>query len=214
MTKRIIFTGPPSAGKTSSFEQLKGSLSKREKSKAPKVNFFPEISREIIRNSKLLGLDILPDVNPEAFNEAVATGRVRDFHNAVPGAKNFYDRSIVDTLTYARVFGCSNNQLESIAQDLSHNITLGLFFPFEPSIYTTDAERTEDAELAQIIGEEMEKTYKELKIELVTVPFMSLTDRNIFIIQELGKRGIKLVQTHQFNQQRSQIITETQNLGM
>ncbi|MBI95951.1 hypothetical protein CL656_02280 [bacterium] len=185
MKINIVFTGPPSAGKTTSFEDLK--------SKLENINFYQEISREIIKKSIETGSDVLPWENAQEFDREVVNARLNDYLDNKNLLKTrqglnikIYDRSPIDTYAYSKKFECLEPNTIQICRTLKYDLIF--FFPFEEGIFTQDDERKESAQLAQELESHLMDSYKEHNNEIVIVDFNTIENRSNFIIQEIERR--------------------------
>ncbi|MBT5346814.1 ATP-binding protein [bacterium] len=190
MTINIVLTGPPSAGKTTTFQNLK--------KKIKNVNFCKEISREIIKESLETGSDILPWKNAQEFDRRVVSSRNKDYLNQKnlletrQGLKiKIYDRSPIDTYAYSKKFECIETNTVKICKSLHYDLIF--FFPFEKEIYTQDDERKESIQLAIDLEKHLMESYIEFDNELITVNFDTIENRSNFIIQEIeGRLNLEL----------------------
>ena len=185
MKINIVFTGPPSAGKTTSFEDLK--------SKLENINFYQEISREIIKKSIETGSDILPWKNAQEFDREVVNARHQDYLDDKNLLKTrqglnikIYDRSPIDTYAYSKKFECLEANTIQICRALKYDLIF--FFPFERGIFTQDDERKESVQLAKDIEGHLIDSYKEHDNEIIFVDFDTIENRSNFIIKEIERR--------------------------
>jgi len=177
--KRIVITGGPGSGKTTVIEEL----NRRG------IATMPEISREIIREAKAQGIDQLFLEDPLLFSRKLIEGRVKQFIEAgqmdVPVV--FFDRGIPDVAAYLRYSGTPIPD-DIMEQTRKHQYDQPVFImpPWE-EIYTTDYERYESFNQAQLIHNKLVNMYMELGYFLIFVPFGPVEKRADFILDVLDK---------------------------
>lgn len=178
----IVFTGPPSSGKTTTLQKFSELIKN--------VNIYPEISRDIIKHSLETNSDVLPWKNAGAFDALVLESRfhnyqlTQDLIQTKSGQTiKITDRSVFDTYAYSWKFDCLTQHTHQICQAVSYDIVF--MFPFEESIYTEDSERKESKELAIELQDYLIKTYTEFQQPIIYVEFDNLENRVNFIIQKI-----------------------------
>jgi len=174
---KIVLTGPPSSGKTTTFLELQKKL--------PKETFFPEISRDIIKNSIETNSDVLPWKDVNAFNLEVIGQRISNYQEFNPQTLNFYDRGVLDSYAYAKKDQTLNHYISQVAFMLKYD--LALFFPFEESIYHTDSERKEEIQEAKDIELELMKAYNDSNIPMFIVEFDTVEKRVESILKQIQR---------------------------
>jgi len=177
--KRIVITGGPGSGKTTVIEEL----SRRG------IATMPEISREIIREAKAQGIDQLFLEDPLLFSKRLIEGRIKQFEDAarLNAPVVFFDRGIPDVTAYLRY---SNTpvpaEFREITRRYQYDQPVFVMPPWE-EIYTTDFERYESFNQAQLIHNKLVNEYMELGYFLIFVPFGTVEKRADFILDVVDK---------------------------
>ncbi len=179
MQQKIVLIGGPGTGKTSVLNTLS------------QKGFFcmAEVSREVILKAKKDGIDQLFLTAPLLFSEKLLEGREKQYQKATNTEEEivFFDRGIPDVFAYMDYFKIS---YPSIFIEKSKEYLYNKVFMFSPweEIYTSDNERYETFEQAIVINTFLEKAYKKIGYELITVPFGSIEDRTNFILNSLDTK--------------------------
>ena len=167
--KKIIFTGGPCVGKTTTLNLLKSSLDG--------VHVIDEVPRDVIESEQKLKSansshdTVLPwiDGKFDDFQKLVIAEQILREKNAPEDSKMvLLDRSLVDVLGYCKVFGKS-----APAELLSHIKNAGyekIFFLERLNSYVNDAERKEDTVFAGKIHNAILEAYRELGFPVIIVP--------------------------------------------
>ena len=177
--KRIVITGGPGSGKTTVIEEL----SRRG------IATMPEISREIIREAKAQGIDQLFLEDPLLFSRKLIEGRVKQFNEAGNMQTDvvFFDRGIPDVAAYLRYSKTPiPDDLMEITKKYQYDQPVFIMPPWE-EIYTTDFERYESFNQAQLIHNKLVNMYAELGYFLIFVPFGTVEKRAEFILDVVKK---------------------------
>ncbi len=178
-TKRIVITGGPGSGKTTVIDEL------HRRGYA----VMPEVSREIIREAKAQGIDQLFLEDPLLFSEKLIEGRVRQFHEAAETGEPvvFFDRGIPDVPAYLRYSKTPvPEKFMEITRQYVYDQPVFIMPPWE-EIYTTDYERYESFNQAQLIHNRLVNMYMELGYFLIFVPFGTVEKRADFVLEVLEK---------------------------
>ena len=98
----------------------------------------------------------------------------------------FYDRSLLDTLSYLQAGSKPTPEWMDLAP-YPYHYKVFIFPPWE-AIYRTDGERWEPFETAVQVHESLVSTYSALGYELIEVPRASVEQRVEFILHVLGRK--------------------------
>ena len=163
--KKIIITGGPCVGKTTTINLLK----------QPGVHVIDEVPRDIIaaelrkKECDASYDPIVPWTKLKEFQHLIIKEQLR--HEAtIPDNTHtvILDRALGDIIGYCRVAGQSPpNELASLIKKAGYSTVI--FLEQLPE-YMTDAERKEDPVLAKKIHDEILNAYKELGFDVVVVP--------------------------------------------
>ncbi len=176
MQEKIVFIGGPGTGKTSVLKLLeqKG------------FHCMPEISREVTREAQKQGIEQLFLTDPILFSRKLLEGREKQFLDAEQSKKNivFFDRGIPSVHAYMRYF---KTEFPNVFLEKSNSYKYTKVFQFLPwkEIYTSDNERYETFEQAEIISTFLNDAYSELGYEIINVPFLDVEKRCEFILNSL-----------------------------
>jgi predicted ATPase len=171
-----VLTGAPSTGKTSVVARL-------QDLGHPVLH---EISRDIItqEGTKLGGDD--PWRNLLAFSEVIWNLRCAQHAEAAKYSGDvFYDRSLLDTLSYLQAGSKPTPEWMDLAP-YPYHYKVFIFPPWE-AIYRTDGERWEPFETAVQVHESLVSTYSANGYELVEVPRTSVAERVEFMLHVLQR---------------------------
>ncbi|HWR17564.1 MAG TPA: AAA family ATPase [Terriglobales bacterium] len=172
----VVITGGPGSGKTRVLEAL------RDRG----YICSDEVARRIIQQQVLQGGDALPWANRERYTQLMLDGSILAFQkHADSNEITFFDRGIPDTLCYARLIGFPNDEMvRSACRNYRYRHQV-FFAPPWQEIYTTDAERKQDFEVAVRTAELMVKVYRECGYEIVDLPMAIPEVRAEFIVRRL-----------------------------
>ncbi len=178
-TKKIVITGGPGTGKSTVIAELE----KRG------YAVQPEVSREIIREAKAQGIDQLFLEDPLLFSKKLIEGRVKQFIEAenVDAEVVFFDRGIPDVNAYLRYSKTPiPEDFQKTAEKYQYDQPVFVMPPWE-EIYTTDYERYESFNQAQLIHNRLVNMYMDLGYFLIFVPFGTPEKRTDFVLDVLEK---------------------------
>jgi len=177
--RRIVITGGPGSGKTTVIEELK----------RRGIATMPEISREVIREAKAQGIDQLFLEDPILFSRKLIEGRIRQYNEAagLPDKIVFFDRGIPDVTAYLRYSRTPiPADLTEATEKYRYDQPVFIMPPWE-EIYTTDFERYESFNQAQLIHNKLVNMYMELGYFIIFVPFGTVKKRADFILDVVDK---------------------------
>jgi predicted ATPase len=177
---RIVITGGGGSGKSSLIEFLiqKGYCAIRE------------AAREQIRLSLERNSNALPWEDIVAFSELVHNQMILDYHKFPESQYCFYDRGLLDVLSYLRLDGReAYPELKKAIDAHSYFNTVFILPPWR-EIFTTDDERMEDFEQTVAAFEMIRKTYRDFGYEVVEIPKDTIERRADFILEQIQLRGI------------------------
>lgn len=163
--KKIIITGGPGVGKTTTINLLK----------KDGTHVIDEVPRDIIAAEQKKKLEnpaynpVVPWTQIEEFQKLVIAEQLarensipNDFHTVL------LDRSLVDIFGYCKIAGIQPpQQLLELVKKAGYSKVI---FLEQLGTYATDTERKEDVELAKKIHAEILNAYKELGFEIIIVP--------------------------------------------
>ena len=177
MSKEIIaIIGGPSSGKSTLLKKLEenGNVC------------YPEISREVIKEAQVKGIEQLFLTQPLLFSEMLLKGRIDQFEQANKELHNliFIDRGIPDILAYMHYIGDVYPKAFHEAC-LNYKYTKIFFLPIWKEIYVSDQERYESYEQALEIEKHLIDTYKKYNYNVIEVPKDSVENRMQFIMDNL-----------------------------
>ncbi len=177
--KRIVITGGPGSGKTTVIEEF----NRRG------IATMPEISREVIREAKEQGIDQLFLEDPILFSRKLIEGRVKQYQAAsrMNAPVVFFDRGIPDVTAYLRYSGTPiPSDFQQACETYKYDQPVFIMPPWE-EIYTTDFERYESFNQAQLIHNKLVNMYMELGYFIIFVPFGTVEKRADFILDVVDK---------------------------
>jgi len=173
----FILTGGPGVGKTILLIELE------------KKNFkcISEVAREIIKEQIKIDGEALPWKNKELFKQLMHERSIDDYNRINDNYNEifFFDRGILDTLSYARlIYSKITGEMENDAKYYRYNKKVFALPPwFE--IYKTDNERKQTWEEAVQTYETIIKTYREYNYEILEVPKTPIDNRVDFILENI-----------------------------
>jgi len=173
--RKIPISGGPHSGKTTLLEALKTEF--------PEAHFVPEpaetvITRELAKEAENPDYTpIVPWIDYTKFGPAVAD-ESETLEAAIPATTTtvFQDRSLIDTIGYARLSGFESFVPEVQRRAKLANYTLALFC--EPvGNYAATNIRRETVEEARVTHDFLAKAYDEAGIPIVHLPAVSVENR-------------------------------------
>ncbi len=182
--RKVIITGGPNTGKTDLLYAIR--------KKQPEYTFVAEPATIIIEaehekeRSRQGYVGIFPWNNYAAFGPKVIAksleleGNVESDSDLV-----VLDRSLIDTVAYARLNDC-NQLLPELYEHINAANYQKAFLCDFVGKYTRNRIRTESFAEAQIIQQELQVAYKESGIDVVQMPSVSIEERIQIFTRELS----------------------------
>lgn len=166
--KRIAITGGPCCGKTTLLNNLS----------VQSYTTIPEAARMVIEEEQCRGLNCVPWMDLQGFQESVAR-RILDLEHSFNDSLLFCDRGIVDGHDYS-----INGKIPTpqIIMDLGSGRYDEVFVLDPIPVYQKDDSRKENPEEARRIHQSIFDAYKSFGYRPVRVPVMAPQDRvNYFV---------------------------------
>lgn len=161
-TNWVVVFGPPSSGKTTTFEDLAPQL------KAHDFTPIPEVEREIIEKDQEKG--IMRENTPEyamMLEHRFLDARDKMERSLDPGSRIIMDRGIPEIIAYARYYKAD----ETFAMPPAKRVKYKQVFYLEPLVsYEQDITRVENPEFAKWMHENLPRVYEELGYDIIRVP--------------------------------------------
>ncbi len=177
MQKKIVITGGPGSGKSVVINEL----IQRD------YVCMPEISREVTLNARKSGIEQLFLNEPMLFSKMLLEGRKEQYLEAerTGAAIVFFDRGLPDVNAYLDHFNLVyDDYFHRMVEDYTyHKIFI---MPPWPDIYQMDTERYEDFDQAREIFRSIEKIYRRLGYDLISVPKGTVEERVDFILKQIS----------------------------
>ena len=173
--KKIIISGAPGTGKSSIIKELK------EKG----YYCFDEVWNKKYKNpTNKSNMNDIDEFSKHIFNERLKQLHFNNFNNIKENII-FYDRSIVDTISYLKHYNKEIIPLwkKKCSKYRYNNIVF--FCPIWKDIYTQNETRKEDFEESKKIEKTLIKTYNEFSYELRILPKIKISKRVNFIFNNL-----------------------------
>ena len=169
--RRIVLTGAPGTGKSSTVNEL------------AKLGYsiMPEVSREYWDKTGYGSGGSDPWRNLISFSKAIWKLRVKQYNEAnnLTGSI-FYDRSVIDVLAY---IDAGNKEINEVMDPKLYPYHEKVFiFPPWKDIYSQDDGRWEPFSTCQLVHDSVMKAYTDLGYQIIEVPRSSIEDRAKFII--------------------------------
>ncbi len=173
-TLRVVITGGPGTGKSTILQHLA-------------EEGFPihhEMSRAVIKEELNRNSDLVPWRDLPGFSQKVFKGQTGQWHEAVEGRVNFYDRGIIDVIAYLKKDLLPHDALSDLVHHYPYHKNVFLTPPW-PEIYAQDTERREDLRAMQAIHDALLKTYQEFDYHVWEIPKTGSRERMNFVLQHL-----------------------------
>ena len=172
----FILTGAPGGGKTTLINKLR----------ALACRCVDEPARKILAEQRATNGSGLPEKDKQLFAELLLSHSIESFENS-SGFMDpvIFDRSVVDSIGYAALFGLETERFEKAARQYLYNNTVFVLAPWE-DIYTTDEERKMTFEQTIDFHDLIISAYERFNYKLVEVPFDTVESRAQFILERIG----------------------------
>lgn len=169
----IVITGAPSSGKTTVLKELE------------KLGYkvYEEWARVYIDSEMKSGKTLKEIRHDELeFQKKILQLKI-DFEKTLNSESTlFLDRGIPDSIAYMKLCGYGK---DPILKKAAKNCSYKKVFLMELIKYESDYARTESQEEAMILDRLLEDAYKELGMDVIRVPKMSVEDRLNFILKNI-----------------------------
>lgn len=173
----IILTGAMGAGKTTVINKI------REKG----YRCVDEPARIILKEQRETGGDGVPEKNAEYFNELMLSKMITEFENNLLSKEVIiFDRGIPDIIAYSELLETKKEMSEQAAEEFRYNKYVFMFNGRE-EIYTNDDERKMEFKAANNFGINVKKIYESLGYTIIDIPFVSIDERAVFILEHILK---------------------------
>lgn len=173
-----IVTGGPGVGKTTLLEAI------------GKEGFLivPEVAREIIKTQIETGGKALPWEDTRLYTELMLKGSVESYMNNINSKDiTFFDRGIPDTICYAGMIGLEISPvMNKYAENCLYNRQVFILPPWL-DIYTTDGERKQNWEEAEMTYFRMKATYENYGYKVIDVPKDTVENRLKFVLSTINQ---------------------------
>lgn len=197
MKFRVVLTGAPCSGKTTTLnalkEKLKGNTS---------YHFIDEIATRYIHEQQKSGID--PFANLIKFERTVITQQTAE-EDAVSenDSCTILDRSILDDLAITEMLEVGKSEhidvakeIETVAMTRHYDLVFILDqLPFEKTVDRREKDAADAARQDKYIRSTYAKFYNQLGYDIITVPVMPVNSRVDFILNEVQKLQTKSFQS-------------------
>lgn len=173
-TQWVVLTGQPSSGKSTLLEAL------------AKIGFTTskETAREYVYEQMERGLTIQEIRSDMAHLQSSILGRsITRALEADPSQLVIFDRGIPDSIAYHRHHGLN----PEYSRKASEQVRYKKVFMLDAVGFKQDGIRSESAEIAQRMEDELIKAYSELGYEIIRVPAVSVEERVNIIVRALAE---------------------------
>lgn len=124
----------------------------------------------------------LPSKYCKLFVQMMVDYSVDQYNKFLSSVKSvFFDRGLPDTVAYGIRFEIDTEEFNQAAQKYRYNKTAFICAPWK-DIFINDSERKGTFEMYKKFHQVLVTQYEKLDYELIEVPFMSIEDRKIFIL--------------------------------
>jgi predicted ATPase len=173
----FVVTGGPGSGKST----LVNALAEHG------ICSMPEAGRAIIQDQLAIGGQALPWSDRRAYAELMLAWEIRSYRAALGlTGPVIFDRGVPDVLGYLRLSELPiPAHVDQAARIFRYHQRVFIAPPWR-EIFTTDAERKQSFEEAEITYQVMVETYSTLGYNLVPLPLDSLQERVRFVLAALG----------------------------
>jgi predicted ATPase len=174
MTRRVVLSGCSGGGKSTLLAALA----------AQDYRVFPEPGRLIVQQEVQLGGTALPWADAKAFATRIIDMSIA-FHAAAVGDIAFYDRSLIDAVTW---FEQSGTPLPAVYADVvaTYRYDPQVFLtPPWPEVYQTDAERQHDFDDAVAEYNALLESYPAKGYGVTVIPRLPVPDRVDWILAQV-----------------------------
>jgi len=171
----FVLTGGPGVGKTTLLKALQ------------KLGFHTveEEARKIIKKQIKTHSHGLPWKNKKHYAKLMYEASVKSYAQEIAKKENvltFFDRGLLDTIGYMNMENIPiTAELIKVTKKHRYNKHVFILPPWQ-EIYTTDTERKQDWETAQLNFDHMKETYLAFGYTIIEVPKASLQERVTFIL--------------------------------
>lgn len=168
-----VLTGAPSSGKTTVLQLLE--------KKGYHISY--EWARIYIDRELKKGKTITEIRKDEfAFQKKILELKISFEKKLSKKRMLFMERGIPDSIAYMEMLGMKD---ETLFKKILKNCIYKKVFLMELLEYKVDYARTESQEQAYLLEELLQKSYEDLKIQVIKVPRMSAEERMNFILQNI-----------------------------
>jgi len=168
MTKRIIFTGGPTSGKSTMIGILK----------EMNYNTFPEVARQVIEERKRFG----SSKDEWAIRQDIIFNRCLNNESRAEGEYTFYDRSAIDTFVYLEFHGL---EVPKYMKEIDFSNRYDKILMLDRLPYEDDGLRVEgDDETAKRVHDLTVKAYTSRDLEFVSIPVAETPEKRLELILE------------------------------
>lgn len=176
MSRRVVMTGGPGAGKTALLTALE----------ARGYPYVPDTARSIIQDRLRRGLS--PRPSPEEFAREILRLDVERYRGAPStGGWCFFDRGILDALGMLDDLGLlAPGEVDEYVRLYPYAPTVFVLPPW-PEIYRTDRERDQTFDESIRVHDRLRQWYLRCGYALVEVPRATVAERCAFVLDELER---------------------------
>ncbi len=144
-----------------------------------------EPARRILAEQRAIAGSGVPEKDPQLFTELLMAHSIKSYNeNAKRTEVVFFDRGVVDSIGYTRLFGIPSQPFEFEAKKYRYNQKVFVLSPWE-KIYTTDEERKMNFEDTVKFHQLILSAYKNLSYDFIFLPEDSVEVRLQMILDLL-----------------------------